>query len=60
MFLMRQNMLAFPTSLIEAARIDGYGEFSIFMKVVMPSMKPALGAMGIYMFMSGGTASCGR
>ena len=52
MFLMRQNMLAFPTSLIEAARIDGYGEFSIFMKVVMPSMKPALGAMGIYMFMS--------
>ena len=52
MFLMRQNMLAFPTSLIEAARIDGYGEFAIFMKVVMPSMKPALSAMGIYMFMS--------
>lgn len=52
MFLMRQNMLSFPTSLIEAARIDGYGEFAIFIKVVMPSMKPALGAMGIYMFMS--------
>lgn len=52
MFLMRQNMLAFPTSLIEAARIDGYGEFAIFTKVVMPSMKPALSAMGIYMFMS--------
>lgn len=52
MFLMRQNMLSFPTSLIEAARIDGYGEFSIFWKVVMPSMKPALGALGIYMFMS--------
>lgn len=51
-FLMRQNMLSFPTSLIEAARIDGYGEVGIFFKVVMPNMKPAVGAIGIYMFMS--------
>lgn len=51
-FLMRQNMLSFPTSLIEAARIDGYGEMGIFFKVVMPNMKPAVGALGIYMFMS--------
>ena len=52
MFMMRQNMLSFPSSLIEAARIDGCGEFSIFLRVVMPSMKPAVGALGIYMFMS--------
>ncbi len=51
-FLMRQNMMAFPTPLMEAARIDGYGEFSIFFNVVLPNMKPALGALGIYMFMS--------
>ena len=51
-FLMRQNMLAFPTSLIEAARIDGCGEIGIFLKVVLPSQKPAVGALGIYMFMS--------
>lgn len=51
-FLMRQNMMAFPTTLLEAARIDGYGEFSIFFKVVMPNMTPAIGALGIYMFMS--------
>ena len=51
-FLMRQNMLAFPNALIEAARIDGYGEISIFFRIVMPNMKPALGALGIYMFMS--------
>ncbi len=51
-FLMRQNMLSFPTSLVEAARIDGYGEVGIFFKVVMPNMKPAIGALGIYMFMS--------
>lgn len=51
-FLMRQNMLSFPLSLIEAARIDGCGEFSIFFRIVMPTMKPALGALAIYMFMS--------
>lgn len=52
LFLMRQNMLGFPTSLIEAARIDGCGEFKIFSRIVMPTMKPALGALAIYMFMS--------
>lgn len=51
-FLMRQNMMDFPTSLIESARIDGYNEFSIFFKIVLPNMKPALGALGIYNFMS--------
>lgn len=51
-FLMRQNMLSFPASLIEAARIDGYGEMGIFFRVVLPNMKPAVGALGIYMFMS--------
>ena len=45
-------MLAFPTSLIEAARIDGCGEIGIFLKVVLPSQKPAIDALGIYMFMS--------
>ncbi len=50
-FLMRQNMMSFPTSLIESARIDGYGEFPIFFKIVLPNMKPALGALGIYNFM---------
>lgn len=50
-FLMRQNMMNFPTSIIEAARIDGSGEFGTFFKVVLPNMKPALGALGIYMFM---------
>lgn len=51
-FLMRQNMVSFPDSLIEAARIDGCNELSIFLKIVLPNMKPALGALGIYMFMS--------
>ena len=51
-FLMRQNFIAFPTSLIEQGRIDGAGEFGIFFRIVMPNMRPALGALGIYMFMS--------
>lgn len=50
-FLMRQNMLAFPTSLIEAARIDGSGEWKIFFKIVLPSMKPALAATAIFLFL---------
>ena len=41
-----------PDALIEAARIDGCGEIGIFLKVVLPSQKPAIGALGIYMFMS--------
>ncbi len=51
-FLMRQNMLSFPDALMEAARIDGYSEFSIFFQIVLPNMKSALGALGIYMFLS--------
>ncbi len=51
-FLMRQNFLAFPTELIEAARIDGAGETKIFFRIVLPSMKPALAATAIFLFMA--------
>ncbi|TVR68456.1 MAG: carbohydrate ABC transporter permease, partial [Spirochaetaceae bacterium] len=50
-FLMRQNMLAIPDSLLEAARIDGAGEFTIFARIVMPTVRPALSALIIYMYM---------
>lgn len=51
-FLLRQNFLAFPTELIEAARLDGAGELKIFFKVVAPSMRPALAAASIFLFMT--------
>ncbi|MDO4265459.1 MAG: carbohydrate ABC transporter permease [Eubacteriales bacterium] len=51
-FLMRQNMVNFPTALIEAARIDGYNEFQIYLRIVLPNIKPALSALVIYMFTS--------
>ncbi|BCG60954.1 carbohydrate ABC transporter permease [Paenibacillus sp. URB8-2] len=50
-FLMRQQLLAFPDELIESARIDGSGEFNTFLKIVLPTMKPACAALGIVMFM---------
>src|SRR5690625_236658 len=50
-FLMRQNMKGLPDSLIEAARVDGAGEFRIFFTVALPTMRPALAAVAIYLFM---------
>ena len=41
LFLMKQFMEGLPTALIEAARIDGAGEWMVFSKIVMPNVKPA-------------------
>ncbi|MBW7474807.1 carbohydrate ABC transporter permease [Paenibacillus oenotherae] len=49
-FLMRQNMKALPDSLLEAARIDSAGEFYIFFRIALPTMKPALAAVAIFLF----------
>jgi lactose/L-arabinose transport system permease protein len=49
-FLMTQNMKAVPTSLLEAARIDSAGEFYIFFRIVLPTMRPALAAVAIFLF----------
>ncbi|UOQ45448.1 carbohydrate ABC transporter permease [Halobacillus salinarum] len=49
-FLIRQNMRGLPDSLLEAARIDGAGELFIFFKIALPTMKPALAAVGIFLF----------
>ena len=41
LFLMKQFMEGIPDSLIEAAKIDGAKEWGIFVKIVMPNVKPA-------------------
>lgn len=41
LFLMKQSMESLPTALIEAAHIDGAGEFRIFWSIVMPNVKPS-------------------
>lgn len=52
-FLMRQFALtAVPKDLIEAARMDGCGEFGIYWRIVLPLMKPALGTLGLITFIS--------
>ncbi|GAB2664830.1 carbohydrate ABC transporter permease [Gordonia jinhuaensis] len=48
--LMRQHMQAFPRELIDAAHMDGRGHWSILWRVVMPSMRPALAALAIMLF----------
>lgn len=40
-FLMKQFMEGLPTSLIEAAKIDGASEWRVFIQIVMPNVKPA-------------------
>jgi multiple sugar transport system permease protein len=51
-FLFRQFLLDIPDELLEAARIDGAGEFRIFFRVVLPLCGPALATIGILTFMS--------
>ena len=41
-FYLTQYMLDVPDELVEAARIDGYHDFNIFLKIVCPVIKPAL------------------
>lgn len=50
MFLMKQFMEGIPTPLLEAARIDGANEWTIFWKVVMPNVKPAWLTLVIFSF----------
>lgn len=50
-FFMRQYMLAaLPLDIVEAARIDGSGEFSTFNTIALPLMKPALATQAIFVF----------
>lgn len=49
-FLLRQFFLTVPRELIEAARIDGAGEFRSFRSVMLPQAKPALSTLIIFTF----------
>ena len=52
-FLMRQFAAsAIPRELIEAARMDGCGEFAIYWRIVLPLLKPALGTLGLITFIA--------
>ncbi|MGR3660641.1 MAG: carbohydrate ABC transporter permease [Paracoccaceae bacterium] len=56
-FLIRQNVIAaIPDELLEAARIDGAGEFWIFWHIVVPLLKGPLAALGVLAFFQAWTA----
>ena len=41
-----------PMEIVEAARIDGSGEFSTFNRIVLPLLKPALAVQAIFTFVN--------
>jgi multiple sugar transport system permease protein len=51
-FLMRQFISGLPDELLEAARIDGAGEWRIFSRVILPLCGPALATLGILTFLA--------
>lgn len=51
-FLIKQFMDQMPNSLLEAARIDGAGEFRIFWQLVMPILKPAWSTVVVFSFVA--------
>ncbi len=51
-FLIRQYTLSVPTELLDAARVDGAGEFKVFTLVALPVMKPILVTMAAFTFLS--------
>jgi len=50
-FLVRQYTRGIPDELIEAARIDGAGEFRIFWQIVLPLLKPVLVTLATFTFL---------
>jgi lactose/L-arabinose transport system permease protein len=51
-FFFRQSSMAFPMEIVQAARVDGLGEFSIYMRVYFPIMAPTFAAAAIVTFMN--------
>ncbi|MGN1086905.1 MAG: carbohydrate ABC transporter permease, partial [Porcipelethomonas sp.] len=52
-FFMRQYLKSsFPLDIVEAARIDGCGEFRTFLTIAIPMMKPAIAVQAIFAFVA--------
>lgn len=51
-FLMRQFIVSIPDEMLEAARIDGAGEFVIWWRIVLPQTKPIAITLGLLTFVN--------
>ena len=49
-FLMRQFFLSIPDELLEAARLDGASEYTLFFRIVLPLVKPAVATLALFSF----------
>ncbi len=50
-FLVRQYARSIPDELLEAARLDGAGEWRIFLRIVLPLLKPIVVTLAIFTFL---------
>ncbi|HHY63569.1 MAG TPA: carbohydrate ABC transporter permease [Clostridiaceae bacterium] len=51
-FFFRQFLSGIPKDFVDAGRVDGCTEYGIFFRIIMPQMKPAFAAMGIFVGMN--------
>ncbi|HLJ20376.1 MAG TPA: carbohydrate ABC transporter permease [Stellaceae bacterium] len=51
LFLIRQYMVTIPDELLEAARLDGAGQLTIFLRIILPVSSPVLSAYAILHFL---------
>ena len=51
-FLLRQAFRGVPNELIDAARVDGAGEFRIWWSILLPIVRPSLAAVAIFTFVT--------
>lgn len=51
-FWMRQVIAAVPDELLDAARVDGCGELGIYVRIVVPVIRPALAGLGVLTVMN--------
>lgn len=49
-FLLRQFLLTIPDAVVDAARIDGCGEWQVLLRVVVPMARPGIAATAIFQF----------
>jgi ABC-type glycerol-3-phosphate transport system permease component len=52
-FLFRQAILSVPSEIVDAGRIDGCSEFSIYLRLVMPLVRPMSAAFCLVSFLGG-------
>ncbi len=51
-YLVRQYARSIPDELLEAARIDGAGEFVIFMRIIVPLLRPIVVTLAVFSFLA--------